>query len=177
MTIHANSSSGSYESFKLRVSTSIGNLTVPQKVSGIVLNEHQSKIVVTDFNIGPSTLVYSTADVLTYAVFDGSPTVVLWVPTGESGEFLVKGAKNGTVAASKGGSNIDFFTDKDGVIVTFTQQEGGTVVIVDDVRVIILDRTYAYTFWAPALTVDPLLSPNETGKSILHSQQAVYIQD
>ena len=165
VTIHANSSSGSRESFKLHVSTSIGNLTIPQKADGIVLNGHQSKIIVTDFSFGSQKVAYSTADVLTYAIFNGHPTLVLWVPTGESGEFFVKGAKNGTIARSSTGSSANFYPGKHGLLVTFTQQEGLTVLEIDGhTRVIVLDRTYAYPFWAPALTLDPLVGPEDTGE-------------
>lgn len=61
------------------------------------MDGHQSKILGTDFAFGNETLSYSTAEILTYAVFDGVPTLALWVPTGESGEFSVKGANSGTV--------------------------------------------------------------------------------
>lgn len=165
VTIHTNSSSDTLESFKLHVSTSEGNFTVPQKVSGIVLNGYQSKIISTDFKFGSETLVYSTADILTYAIFDNVPTLVLWVPTGESGEFVIKGAKSGSVGVCRGCSNIGFYPDKSGLLVTFTQGAGSTVLTMNNgVRVVILDRTYAYPFWAPALTTNPLLSADETGK-------------
>ena len=93
VTIHANSSSDTNESFKLHVNTSVGTLTVPQHGAVIRLDGHQSKIIVTDFTFGSKTLLYSTAEVLTYTILDRTPALVLWVPTGESGEFAIKGAK------------------------------------------------------------------------------------
>jgi beta-galactosidase GanA len=162
ITIHTNSSLGTTESFKLKVSTSLGNFTVPQKGGHIVLDGHQSKIVVTDFVIGSETLVYSTAEVLTYAIFDGKPTLVLWVPTGESGEFYIKGAKSGKVASCKGCSNTGFHADSKGLLATFTQGKGMSVMQIGNTRVLVLDRTTAYPFWAPTLSTDPLVSPNDT---------------
>ncbi|KAJ9496379.1 hypothetical protein H2202_008042 [Exophiala xenobiotica] len=163
VTIHANSSSSSVDSFKLSVSTSAGNFTVPQKGSPIVLNGHQSKIVVTDFHFGSETLIYSTAEVLTYAVFDDAPTLALWVPTGEGGEFYLKGTTSGSISKCDGCSNVGFYQESDGLIVTFQQQAGSTVLSFNTgTRVVILDRTFAYPFWAPALTTSPLVSPNDT---------------
>ncbi|KAF1978168.1 hypothetical protein BU23DRAFT_525879 [Bimuria novae-zelandiae CBS 107.79] len=155
VTIHATSSSGTRESFKLHVSTSIGNLTIPQHAGSIVLNGHQSKILVTDFSIGNKTLTYSTAEVLTYALIDGHPTVVLWVPRGESAEFHVKGARKGSVQAA-GGSNATFHVDRHGVSSNFQAVNGKSVVHFDNsVRVIVADRPTAYRFWAPNLSEDP----------------------
>lgn len=164
VTMHANSSDPTPEAFQLKVSTSEGNFTVPQKGGSVMLNGYQSKIIVTDFTFGSQELVYSTAEILTYAIFDDEPTLVLWVPTGEGGEFYVKGAKQGSVASCQGCSNIGFYPDSNGLLVTFVQQVGSTVLTIDnDIRVVILDRTYAYPLFAPALTTDPLVSPNETG--------------
>jgi beta-galactosidase GanA len=162
ITRHTNSSIATLESFKLKVSTSLGNFTVPQKGGHIVLNGHQSKVAVTDFNFGSAHLIYSTAEVLTYAIFDKKPTLVLWVPTGESGEFYIRGAKSGNVSSCKGCSNVGFHPDSNGLLVTFTQNEGMTVMNIGDVRVAVLDRTHAYPFWVPTLSSDPLAGANET---------------
>jgi beta-galactosidase len=37
------------------------------------------------------------------------------------------------------------------------------VLEIDDFNVILLDRTAAYKFWAPALTNDPLVPETESG--------------
>ncbi|OQD68408.1 hypothetical protein PENDEC_c036G00600 [Penicillium decumbens] len=95
-TFHTNTSLSTNEKFHLKVNTSAGELTIPRHGGKIRLNGHQSKIVVTDFVFGSHTLLYSTAEVLTYDGFDDIPTLVLWVPTGESGEFSVRAAKHGT---------------------------------------------------------------------------------
>ncbi|GAB1217937.1 hypothetical protein ATERTT37_007180 [Aspergillus terreus] len=156
VTIHADSTVGTDESFRLNVNTSAGALTVPSKGS-IRLNGHQSKIIVTDFRFGPShTLLYSTAEVLTHAVMDKKATLVLWVPTGESGEFAVKGAKSGKVERCPQCSNATFTRKKDVLVVNFTQAGGMSVLQLNNgVRVVLLDRAAAYKFWAPPLTDDP----------------------
>ncbi|CAL5867040.1 uncharacterized protein PFLUO_LOCUS1252 [Penicillium psychrofluorescens] len=162
-TFHVNTSLSTNEAFRLHVDTSAGALTVPRHGGTIRLNGHQSKIVVTDFTFGSKKLLYSTAEVLTYAVFDKTPTLVLWVPTGESGEFAVKGAKKGSIKKSQGCSHVEFYHEDNGLTVTFTQSHGMSVVELDnEVRVVLLDRTHAYRFWAPALTNDPLVPETES---------------
>ncbi|RDW76736.1 glycoside hydrolase family 35 protein [Aspergillus mulundensis] len=163
VTNHLDTTVGTDESFKLHVDTSEGALTIPRHGSTIRLNGHQSKIIVTDFSIGPETLLYSTAEVLTYEVFDGKPILVLWVPTGESGEFAIKGAKYGSVATCSGCSSVQFHRDDESLTVGFTQGQGLSVLEIDNgVRVILLDRQTAYDFWAPALTDDPLVPEGES---------------
>lgn len=162
VTIHQNSSVDTAESFKIGVNTSMGALTIPQKVGSILLNGHQSKIIVTDFTFGARTLTYSTAEVLTYAILDGVPTLVLWLPSGESGEFHLKYGKKGSLLLCRGCSGTDFHPDSTGLLVTFTQKQGMTVMQIDDVRVIIVDRISAYKLWAPALSADPFAPVNET---------------
>ncbi|KAL5342425.1 glycoside hydrolase superfamily [Aspergillus crustosus] len=158
VTVHADTTVGTDESFKLHVDTSEGALTIPRHGGAIRLNGHQSKVIVTDFNFGRETLLYSTAEVLTYAVFDRKPTLVLWVPTGESGEFAVKGAKSGSAT-----SPVKFHRSKGALTVGFTQTEGSNILELDSgVRVILLDRQAAYTFWAPALTEDPIVPETES---------------
>ncbi|KAJ5131389.1 Glycoside hydrolase family 35 [Penicillium bovifimosum] len=162
-TFHSNTSLATNEPFHLKVNTSVGALTVPKYASSIQLNGHQSKILVTDFKFGSKTLLYSTAEVLTYAVFDKKPTLVLWVPTGESGEFSIKGAKRGSIKKCEGCSQVKFSKEHGGLTTSFTQHGGKTVLEYDDgVRVIVLDRTTAYEFWAPALTNDPFVPEDES---------------
>ncbi|CAI7599859.1 unnamed protein product [Penicillium glandicola] len=162
-TFHSNTSTSTNEPFHLKVNTSAGALTIPKYASTIRLNGHQSKIIVTDFTFGSKTLLYSTAEVLTYSVFDKKPTLVLWVPTGESGEFNIKGAKKGSIKKCEGCSRVKFIKEHGGLTTSFTQSTGTTVLEFDDgLRVIVLDRTEAYEFWAPALTNDPFVPETES---------------
>ncbi|KKK16977.1 hypothetical protein P175DRAFT_0529889 [Aspergillus ochraceoroseus IBT 24754] len=162
VTIHNDTTLGTDESFKLHVDTSEGAFTIPRHGGTIRLNGHQSKIIVTDFKFGSETLLYSTAEVLTYAVFDQKPILVLWLPTGESGEFSIKGAKSAK-SSTCSGCSVEFFHDKGALTVGFTQAKGISVLQLDNgLRVILLDRTAAYEFWAPALTEDPLVPETES---------------
>lgn len=165
VTTHLDTTLGTDESFKLHINTSEGPLTIPRHGGAIRLNGHQSKIIVTDFSLGSETLLYSTAEVLTYEVLDHKPTLVLWLPKGESGEFAIKGAKSGSATMCSGCSPVKFHRSKGALTVGFTQGEGMSVLELDNgVRVVLLDREAAYTFWAPALTDDPLVPETESGK-------------
>jgi hypothetical protein len=156
VTIHSTSSSSTRESFKLRVSTSAGNLTIPQHAGSIVLNGHQSKIIVTDFSMGNNTLTYSTAEVLTYALIDSKPVVVLSAGVGESVEFHVKGATKGSLISNGTSSNATFYSEARGVTTNVQKVSGMNVYQFDNgVKVVVADKPTAYLFWAPNLSNDP----------------------
>lgn len=87
---------------------------------------------------------------------DNKPLVALWVPTGETGEFFLKGVKKGKVATCNGCENVQFHKVKDGLIVSFLQNEGRTVLTFDNgPRVVLLDRSTAYKTWQPEFSNDP----------------------
>ncbi|KAL4753695.1 glycoside hydrolase superfamily [Aspergillus terricola var. indicus] len=121
------------------------------------LNGHVAKILVTDFRFGGRNLLYSTAEVLTYGVFDSRPTLALWVFNGEGGEFFTECATSGS-AVRGDASKVQFVKSEKGLIVNFKEQAGMTVVTTDnDVRVLLMDRDTAHLFWVPALTADPIV--------------------
>jgi hypothetical protein len=154
------------ESFKLHISTSIGNLTIPQHAGSIILNGHQSKILVTDFAMGNHTLTYSTAEVLTYALIDAKPVLVLTAGVGESVEFHIKGAKQGSTLSTNSNSNATFRSEANGITTNIQAVSGMSVYQFDNgVKVIVADKPTAYLFWAPNLSNNPFAPVDQSGKS------------
>ncbi|KAG8780136.1 hypothetical protein FRC12_023406 [Ceratobasidium sp. 428] len=154
-TRHATSSDQTKDSFKLNVSTSRGNLTIPATTgSNIVLNGRDSKIVVTDFTFGKKTLLYSTAEVLSHATIDGKELLALWLPSGESGEFIIKGGS--TLRKVAAGPAPSFATtSSNDLLVSYAQTDATTVIQFDGFTALLVPRTTAWKFWAPTLTADP----------------------
>ncbi|KAH8645474.1 glycoside hydrolase superfamily [Xylariales sp. PMI_506] len=183
VTRHTTSTSNAPISYQLNVQTSLGNLTIPQLGGNVTINDYTARIVVTDFPLGNSSIVYSTAEVLTYLVLDGKPTLILWVPTGLSGEAYITGASNGTILSQAAGSQVQFQEADNGTIIAFVQNSGRTVVDLGNVRLILVDRSAAATLFVPALTANPQVSVNETiavlGPSLVRSarieKDVVYI--
>ncbi|PQE05932.1 beta-galactosidase b protein [Rutstroemia sp. NJR-2017a BBW] len=180
VSIHQDSTSGSREVFKINAQTSRGNFTIPQYAAPIVLNGFQSKIIVTDFSFGSHSLIYSTAEVLSHSIIDGQDILALWMPTGEAGEFVVKGAKSGNVATCQGCSSVGFYPQGEDLLVIISQSQGMSVITLDDGLVIlVMDRSYAYKFWVPVLTANPFSPANESifvqGPSLVRS--AAYSTD
>ncbi|CAJ2507467.1 Uu.00g086530.m01.CDS01 [Anthostomella pinea] len=160
---HTNTTLTLYLTFKLNMTTSLGQLEVPQYAPDIVLDGRQAKILVADFAAGDATLVYSTAEIMTVSIQNGKPIIVFWVPTGESGEVYLKDAKRGSITRCDGCANVAFHPASEGLIVSFMQNRGMSVLTFDNgVKAVIMDRTTAYTFWQPTLSTDPHVPLNET---------------
>ncbi|KAH6641286.1 glycoside hydrolase superfamily [Chaetomium tenue] len=158
---HADTASTSEEWFALKVNTSIGEFFVPKISSAVILSGHEGKILVANFHFGDHTLYYSTAEVLTYSIIDGRPVLVLWTPRGRSGEFYLKGAKEGAILS---GPPVTIVAVEHGIIIGYyDQKEDMTVLDFDNgVRVVLVDRKTAYKVWAPALTNDPKVPVDQT---------------
>lgn len=154
-------------------------VTIPHHGTKITIAGHQAKILPTDFRFGRRTLLYSTAEVLTHATIDAKEILALWVPTSESGEFVVTGAGAGSESASvlscRGCEDVKIIPqttaagDGEGsVAVSFRQNAGMSIVgLPDGTKVVLLDRQSAYRFWSPSLSADPQSGPEDNSESII----------
>ena len=78
---HAAYNSNESTSYKLYAQTSNGNLTLPQLdhfSSSLTLNGRDSKIHVTEFDVGGTSLLYSTGEIFTWVKDAGVTTLVLF---------------------------------------------------------------------------------------------------
>jgi beta-galactosidase-like protein len=140
---------------------------IPQHGGQIALNGHQAKILVTDFNFGAKSLLYSTAEVLSFVVFGDSEILALWLPEGETGEFTVKGAESIEQTGDDQLGQFEVIKGDDEVTVSYTQEEGiFTAALEDGTTILFLDRQAAYHFWVPTLTNAPHAPVNETGEFV-----------
>ncbi|KAM0720179.1 hypothetical protein Q7P37_004315 [Cladosporium fusiforme] len=153
---HTNTSLTSLETFKLRVSTSVGEVVIPQYASHSAIDGRQAKVLVTDFDAGGQQVIYSTAEVLAVSVLDKKPVIVFWLPAEEHGEIYLRGVKRGRVASRGAGSEVEFHEADKGLVVSFTQGLGASVLTFNNgLRVVLMDRRTAYNTWQPELSNDP----------------------
>ncbi|KAF8598092.1 glycoside hydrolase family 35 protein [Ceratobasidium sp. AG-I] len=153
VTLHAASDAETSDTFKMHVSTSRGNLTVPTK-GAINLNGRESKIIVTDFSFGNKTLLYSTSEVLSHATIDNYELLALWLPQGESGEFVIKGG-SATHKVLSGPAATFTTTNSSDLLVSYSQTDAITIVQFDGFKALLVPRTTAWKFWAPSFSTNP----------------------
>lgn len=177
VVMHNESSSGTTETFQLQVDTSEGELAIPQLGNAITIDGHQAKIIVTDFSFGSKTLLYSTAEVLSYSIINGKEVLALWLPEGEAGEFTIKGSRLAHLSEGALAKSATVKSKKNGITVSYVQSAGMTTIKLDDgARILLLDRQAAYRFWVPTLDDDPFAPAEKTSKYISsrHSPMSAY---
>ncbi|KAJ5130133.1 CAZyme family GH35 [Penicillium bovifimosum] len=154
---HSTSSSRAVTTTSLNINTTVGAITVPD----IELAGRQSKIIVTDYHIGKgSSLLYSTAEVLTYATLDVN-VIVFYLNIDQKGEFVFKDAPLLTFKVY-GNSKVKSSASAHGTKYTYTQGDGTTVVkFSNGVLVYLLDKETAWNFFAVPTTSNPTVSPSE----------------
>ncbi|KAK1842878.1 beta-galactosidase [Colletotrichum chrysophilum] len=142
--------------FDVTLNTTAGAVTVP----GVTLNGRQSKILVSDYTFGKHTLLYSSADVATYGVFDNE-VLVFYLQEGQTGQFAFKNEGNLTFEVH---GDTDVTETSNGNLTAFTwkQVAGSTAVkFSNGVLVYLLEQKTAWRFWAPATTSNPTVKPDE----------------
>ncbi|KAL4896432.1 glycoside hydrolase superfamily [Aspergillus ambiguus] len=154
---HASSPSRAVTSFALNVNTSAGAITIPD----IQLDGRQSKIIVTDYTAGKkSSLLYSSAEVLTYATLD-TDVLVFYLNVGQTGRFVFKDAPPLRFQVY-GGSKVSASNTTHGTEYSYVQAAGVTAVkFSNGVLAYLLDKPSAWNFFAPPLTSTPEVSPDQ----------------
>ena len=153
-----NSRSRTTTDFTMTINTSAGKINIPT----LRLAGRQSRFVVTDHPIGNATLLYSSAEILTYGTFD-RPVVVFYLREGQIGQFAFKSGSpvlNFTTYGAK--VNVQSSTTNGITHYTYTQPRGQTVLSFSNgVLAYLLDILTAYSFFAPPLTSDPNIPPDK----------------
>ncbi|KAF3934632.1 Beta-galactosidase [Dactylellina cionopaga] len=157
---HTTSSSRANTAFSLEVTASDGNHTI----TSLDLQGRQMRIIVTDYTFGDYTLLYSSAQVLTYALLDRA-VLVFYLNNGQKGSFAFKSGLKSTLFTTYP-ENTDFATAESGNDEThafeYTQSQESVVVDFEDGPLLyLLETTTAWNFFAPATTQNPALSPSQ----------------
>ncbi|KAH7078726.1 glycoside hydrolase superfamily [Paraphoma chrysanthemicola] len=154
-----NTRSRAVTDFTMTVKTSAGTIAIPT----LQLKGRQSRWIVTDYAIGNETLLFSSAEVLTYGLFD-RPVLVFYLKEGQTGEFAFK--SKGNITFSNHGAQSDLtssVTNSSGYThFTYRQSRGASAVqFSNGVLAYLLDIPSAYTFFAPPTTNDPNITPDQ----------------
>lgn len=146
------------------MNTTVGQLTVPQFGGQITLDGRETKILVSEYPFGSSTLRYSTAEViscyillfgcvnilfqvLTQTTISSTDYLVLYVPKGQSLEAVIVPKDKGTPVVS-GASSVKAKASGNTVVITGSPS-GISVVKFGRTIVVVTDKSTASTFWQP----------------------------
>lgn len=166
---HTNYSSFASTNYRLTLPTSQGTLTVPQLNHTLSLNGRDSKVVVTDYDVQGTRLLYSTAEVFTHVKQDNHTVLIIYAGAGEANELAIQGPSNNQVRKVQGGADFQVTSSNssDYFVVNWTAHpEGFILQIGEDVVVYLLDRNTAYNYWVTDIA-------NTTSKLIINGPYLV----
>ncbi|KAJ5096819.1 hypothetical protein N7456_007540 [Penicillium angulare] len=145
---HNDYTSQSSTDYKLKVSTSAGQVTIPQLGGSLTLGNRDSKIHVVDYDVAGTNILYSSGEVFTWKSFNDEKVLVLYGDVGEHHEFAVSGASKATVVE---GSSSGITSKKVGkaIVVGWDVSATRHIVQIGDLKVLLLDRYSAYNYWVP----------------------------
>ncbi|KAF2227033.1 putative beta-galactosidase [Elsinoe ampelina] len=131
--------------YKLTVPTSQGNITIPQLGGDLVLTRRDSKFHVTDYDVGGTNLLYSSAEIFTWKKYEDKTVLVVYGGPNELHEFAVQ--TNSTVETLEG-EGLTIENRNGNSIVQFGVSPTRRILRYgEDFYVYILDRNSAYNFW------------------------------
>ncbi|KAF2128763.1 glycoside hydrolase family 35 protein [Dothidotthia symphoricarpi CBS 119687] len=131
--------------YKLRLQTSVGNITIPQLGGSLSMNGRDTKIHVTDYDVGGFNLLYSTAEIFTWKQYGMRRVLVVHGGPNEVHELAVSKTSEAT---SVEGSGVKFSNRNGHTILNWQSAPSRRVVrIGKDLYIVILDRNSAYNYW------------------------------
>lgn len=125
--------------YTLNMPTSRGMIPVPQLGGKLSLHGRDSKVHVTDFDVGGTKVLYSTAEIFTWKQFDGYKTLLVYAGPNELHEVAVEGG-SGHVKMLQG-SSLRFETKNGYVVFQYHTTGDRQIVQIDDLQIYFLGET------------------------------------
>lgn len=100
---HTNYSSLASTQYRVKLPTSKGLIPIPQMNRTLSLNGRDSKMMVTDYDVQGTRLLYSTADIFTHVKQGDNTILIMYAGAGEYNEFAVE-ISSSQVKTIKGGA-------------------------------------------------------------------------
>ncbi|KAK3617883.1 hypothetical protein LTR56_025015 [Elasticomyces elasticus] len=134
--------------YKLMADTSIGPVSIPRMGGSLTLNGRDSKIHVTDYDVGGINLIYSSAEVFTWQKSGSKSVLVLYGGAGETHEFAISSVLGGVTSVE--GTGVKHEERNGTTTVNFTVGPARRVVhFGQKLDVYLLWRNDAYNYWVP----------------------------
>jgi beta-galactosidase len=141
-------------SYTLQVSTSLGNLSIPQLGGSLSLHGRDSKIHVVDYDLGGVNLIYSSAEIFSWKKTASEKSVlVLYGGEGETHESAVPGTLAGSSLEIEGEGLIISGSSTATIINWSVEPSRRVVHFGDQLDVYLLWRNEAYNYWTLDLSL------------------------
>ncbi|KAF2216906.1 glycoside hydrolase family 35 protein [Cercospora zeae-maydis SCOH1-5] len=133
--------------YNITLPTSKGNVTIPQLGGELTLNGRDSKMFVTDYDVGGTNLLYSTAEIFTWKAYGDQRVLVVYTGPDERNELAFSDCGDATLTE---GSDVHIESKDGATVLNFeTSSEKRVVNVGGSLVLYILDRNSAYNYWVP----------------------------
>lgn len=152
--------------YKLEVPTSQGQVSIPQLGGQLSLAPRDSKVHVTDYDLGGINLLYSSAEIFTWKAYGDRTVLVVYGGPDEHHELAVS---DGGEAHTIEGDGVQI-GNKDGATVLNweTTPSRKVVQLGCGLYIYMLDRNSAYNYWTLKLPDERgLFAPNFLGTTVI----------
>lgn len=148
--------------YNITLPTSKGNMTIPRLGGSLSIHGRDSKVFVTDYDVGGATLLYSTAEIFTWKVYGPKRVLVLYSGPGETNELAFLNCGDAKLTE---GDDVKIHA-KDGVttINYHNSPKRRIVELSENVAVYLLDRQDAYNYWVIDLPNDSVTGNHTNNK-------------
>ncbi|KAG0157680.1 hypothetical protein PDIDSM_4865 [Penicillium digitatum] len=164
---HADFTSTGSTQYTLTLSTSVGQIEIPQLGGHLTLNGRDSKFHVTDYDVGGINLIYSSAEIFTWAHGSGSTRVlILYGGAGETHEFsLPSNLGKPTVLE---GHDLEIKLCGSAWVVQWHVTPARRIIRIADLWVYLLWRNEVYNYWVMELPASsPIGNYSSPSKSLV----------
>lgn len=156
---HAAYNSNASTSYTLTVSSSMGNITIPQLsqlADHLTMNGRDSKVHVVDYSLNDTNLLYSSGEIFTWQKYDSGTILVLYGGENETHEFALP--SNNCTLASGDGSSVAIQTMDGHDVVQWQVTPAAKAVQCGDVTIHLLWRNDVYNWWVLELPAEQPVS-------------------
>jgi beta-galactosidase GanA len=171
VAVHNPSNATTNDAFSFPITTADGNYTVPQ--SGTLrLNGQDAKTLVADYDMDGQHLVYSTSQIMTHLKQGANDIALLYAPTGEDGETVLRYGSQPSVQVVAG-NVISQYDASTGDLRLDYSHSGLTQVRISGggrpaLTLLLADEPTAGTFWRQDTAAGPVL---ERGPELVRTAQ------
>ncbi|KAI9713478.1 MAG: hypothetical protein M1820_000860 [Bogoriella megaspora] len=153
--------------YQLTVPTSQGNITIPQLQGSLTLNGRDSKIHVTDYDLGGTNLLYSSAEIFTWKNYSNKTVLVVYGGPDEQHELAIQNGGEATIVEGTGVTTAEL---NNSTVLNWHVSSQRSVVQLGNLYVYIVDRYSAYDYWVldlPSSTTGNFTSGNASATQSL----------
>ncbi|KAL7621320.1 hypothetical protein AAE478_008641 [Parahypoxylon ruwenzoriense] len=146
---HSDYSSTSSDTYRMKLPTSEGEISIPTLFGVLTLRGRDSKIMVTDYDVRGTRLLYSTAEILTHHKFEDTTVLVVYSGPYEGNELAVKIRSASPITVDP---TIKANVTENLVTLAWSTHAERRIVRIGKFHIYILDRNSAYNYWIPEIS-------------------------